>query len=341
VPFGIGQKPPAASIHVAAPVAVTLDPASGIPAATTAVSALNRGDWQSLEAAHGESRDWDTRGAVVQALAAVPPTDDWVQHHPQSTLAWSVRGAQLMGIAGKMRGSGKADSVPNSVWGDFFATVAEAERALRYAAHVAPQDPFPWSQLIVTGNLLQVPKDDVLQRFAELQARDAGYYYGWHAIITAVSKKWGGSHELMFDLARHGDRYLPAGSNGRVGIVRAHEERRLYFSAFEDDGESAKGYFTLPEVAAEISTAASNSVFSEQRQMSATSRLTQSWFAYALALTGDAVPTERVRAAALFRQLGNDGIPLQPWKNRYGSKGGEQYARIRAISYKAAGFGGA
>jgi hypothetical protein len=341
MPFNFGRKPVPAPLPVPPPVApppaVAFDPSNGNPVVADALARYGAGDWRSIEAAHGESRDWATRSAVAQSLLGMPPAVEWQNSCPRSSLGWSVRGAQFIRMAWDIRGNGKATTVADSSWGDFFATLSEADRSLRIAAELDPEDPYPWSQLLWTGNGLQVSKDDILQRFAELQRRDAGHYHGWLAVIPAVSKKWGGSHELMFDVARDGDRKLPSGSVGRVGVARAHEERRLYMSAFDDDREGAKNYFKSPDVAAELSAAASNSVFSDYLRPDASTRQAQSWFSYSLALVGDVLPAERLRAAALFRQIGDSGIPMQPWQIRYGAHGGEQYARIRAICYRAAG----
>ena len=344
MPFGFGRKPAPANNGSTPnngplpPAAVVLDPFNGNPDVARAVEHFKRGDWRSVETVVGSSRDWANRGDVANALGDFPISEDWLRSTPDSSLAHSVRGTQLLRQAWNIRGSGMAESVAKTAWGDFFATLAEAERTLITASELDQEDPYPWAQLIWTGNGLQIPKDDILQRFAMVQARDPEFVFAWHGVITAVAKKWGGSHELMFDVARNGDRTLSPGSAARVAIARAHEERRLYYSAFEKDPEAAKAYFKLPEVANELSAAATNSVFSAQHQPSASTRLTQSWFAYALSLAGDAVPAERVRAAGLFLQLGDEGIPSLPWKTRYGARAGEQYARFRSISYRAAGI---
>jgi hypothetical protein len=336
--FRFGRKPVPTSNPIVRPATVLLDQANGIPAVLESVSQFAKGDWRTVESAHSESRDWDTRAGVIQSLAELDPSEEWIAACPQSALAHAVRGAQLRRLAWDVRGSGKASTVPKTAWGDFFATLAEAERSLRTATVLASDDPYPWAQLIWTGTGLQVSKDEILMRFAAMQERDAGHIYGWLAVISSVAQKWGGSHELMFDVARSGDRDLPAGSIGRVGVVRAHEERRLYLSQWENNPEGAKEYFRQPDVAGEVSAAASNSVLSDRHHPSGSTRLAQSWFAYALALVGDGLPSERLRAASLFLQLGNSGIPNQPWQTRYGSRGGEQYARIRTLCYRAAGI---
>lgn len=315
---------------------VVLDRTNGVPEVASAVAQLAAGDWQSVESAYGDNRDWALRGALVQALGDLDPSDEWTSSCPRSSLAQAVRGSQLRRLAWDIRGGGKASTVSKTAFGDFFATLRGAEQAIRRAIELAPDDPDPWSQLIWTGTGLQVSKDEILTRFAAMHERDANHINGWLAVTSAMAKKWGGSHQAMFDVAHQGDRDLPSGSVGRVGLVRAHEERRLYLAHWENDALGARSYFKRPDVAHEVSAAALNSVLSPEHRHGASTRLAQSWFAYALALVGDAVPSERRRAATLFTELGDTGIPSQPWLTCYGSSGGEQYARIRAVCSQAA-----
>ncbi|TWE13337.1 uncharacterized protein DUF4034 [Rudaeicoccus suwonensis] len=308
-----------------------------MPAAKLSMTALEKGDWRSVEDAHGNSEDWDTRGSVAAALRRLDPIDDWVLSCPRSGLAHAVRGSQLCRLAWDVRGNGKANTVDRSAWGDFFSLLRAAEESFGKAVDLEPRDPYPWSQLIWTGTGLQIPKDDVLGRFESMRRRDDGFVPGWLAITSAVAQKWSGSHTLMFDVAREGDRTLPDGNLGRVGLVRAHEEFRMYLAHWDNDPVAAKAHFRKPEVAAEIGAAASASVFSAHHEPGGSTPLAQSWFAYALAMVGDGVRAERVRAAGLFLELERVGIPDQPWANRYGRKGGEQFARIRRICCTAAG----
>ncbi len=310
-----------------------------MPAAEAALAALSRGDWRPIEEQHGHSADWDTRGAIANALADLDPFDDWIGSAPDSALAYEVRGAQLIRLAWDVRGGGKAATVAADAWGDFFAILEAAEQSLVRAAELAPADPYPWFRLIWTATGLDAPVEQRLARFTAMRERDPGYLHGWVAITSVTAKKWGGSHELMFDLAREGDRTLPPGSPGRVGLLQAHHERRLYLANWEDDATGAAAYYTRPDVVAEIAAAALHSVLSPDHRPTASTRLAQSWFAYALAQIGDADPSQRVRAAGLFTALGDRGIPPWPWQIRYGeARAGEAYARIRSLCFHAAGI---
>jgi hypothetical protein len=336
MPFRFGRKPTESKSNGGGPEPVSFDPAGGIRAVAAAAAQFADEGWRPVEAEYGESRDWDTRGAIASILREADPFDDWISNCPRSGFAHAVRGAQLLRVAWSIRGNGKAESVEKSAWGDFWAVLAEAEKMLMRATELSPDDPYPWSQLIWTGTGLEVSKDDILERFTLMQERDPSCIYGWLAVVSSLAKKWGGSHELMFAVAQHGDRELPAGSVGRVGIVRAHEERRLYLSGWENDSAGAANYFTRPEVVTEISAAASNSVLSDQHEPGVASRSAQSWFAYGLARVGERAVGERIRAADLFFQLGEDGIPADPWRTVYGSRAGTQYARIRNLCYREA-----
>lgn len=241
------------------------------------MTALEKGDWRSVEDAHGNSEDWATRGSVAAALRRLDPIDDWVLSCPRSGLAHAVRGSQLCRLAWDVRGNGKANTVDRNARGDFFSLLRAAEESFGKAVELESRDPYPWSQLIWTGTGPQIPKDDVLGRFESMRERDGGFVPGWLAITSAVAQKWSGSHTLMFDVARYGDRTLPDGNLGRVGLIRAHEEFRMYLAHWDNDPIAAKAHFRAPEVAAEIGAAASASVFSAHHEPGGSTPLAQSW----------------------------------------------------------------
>ena len=70
------------------------------------------------------------------------------------------------------------------------------------------------------------------------------------------TKKWGGSHELMFDVARQIHRDAPEGNGCHTLIAEAHIERWLYMAHWDKDVDGANRYFERDDVALEIRDAA-------------------------------------------------------------------------------------
>jgi hypothetical protein len=298
---------------------------------------LSRGEWRGSEEYAEQLIDWDERNFLAGVLAEVEALpSEWLEQTTGSSFAYLTRGTHGIRRAWKVRGSGQASTVGEGSWAPFNDLLVQAESDLFKASDLLPLDPSPWARLISTGMGLGISKEEILRRFSEANSRALGFQAAHISVVGAVAKKWNGSHELMFSVAREADQNLPEGSPGRVAICEAHYERRLYAKSWEKFDLAAKEYYKDQEVCSEIEGAALRSVFSDSYEKSVVSPILWSRFAMALALTGDAVPEDRIAAAALFDCLGDSGIPSSPWSLRWGSKGGEQFARIRSLCRKAA-----
>jgi hypothetical protein len=298
---------------------------------------LSKGEWRGSEEYADQLDDWDERNFLAGVLAEVETfPSGWLEQTKGSSFAYLTRGVHGIRRAWKVRGGGPASTVAEGSWAPFNDLLVQAERDLLTASELLPLDPSPWARLISTGMGLGVSKEEILRRFNEANSREIGFQAAHISVVGAVAKKWNGSHELMFSVARDADQNLPEGSPGRVAICEAHYERRLYAKSWEKFDLAAKEYYKDPAVCSEIEDAARHSVFSDSYKTSVVSPILWSRFAMALALTGDIVPEDRVAAASLFDRLGDSGIPSSPWTLRWGSKGAEQFARIRSLCRKAA-----
>jgi hypothetical protein len=325
----VGTSPPKPSVE--------FDNKLGNTVAHRLFDELSRGEWRGSQEYAEELIDWDERNFLAGVLADVDVfPSDWLEQTEASSFAYLTRGTHGIRRAWKVRGSGQAKTVEAGSWAPFNDLLVQAEKDLFKASDLLPLDPSPWARLISTGMGLSISKDDILRRFNEANSRAPGFQAAHISIVGAVAKKWSGSHELMFSVAREADRSLPEGSAGRVAICEAHYERRLYAKSWEKFDLAARDYYKDQAVYREIDEAAARSVFSDSYVESIVSPILWSRFAMALAFTGDAAPEDRIAAATLFDRLGDSGLPSEPWSLRWGSKGGQEYARIRSLCRKAA-----
>ena len=246
---------------------------------------LARGD---VEAAHQflePVRDWDDRQFFVEAITDQVPgrppwVDAWVRAHPDSATAHLVRGAQGIHWAWEARGSGMAETVKEDSWKVFWQRLQDAEQDLLRAAELEPADPVPWAYLVISARGLELGLPERTERLKQAHVRHPWHHFAFSQAVGSVAKKWGGSHELMFDVARQALNGAPEGNGVHAVITEAHVERWLYMVGWDKDQANALTYFQTPTVAEEIRLAAQRSVLSPKYQRTRQSPYEHNSFTY-------------------------------------------------------------
>jgi hypothetical protein len=252
--------------HKAAPAA-QLDPNWGDPDASRVRGQLAKGKWREVHAFLDSVHDWDDRQFYVRVLTddvgGRPAwTQEWVKAEPGSSTAWLMRGAHGVKWAWDARGSGMAEGVKDDAWKVFWQRLHEAEQDLHNAAELDPRDPVPWSYLLMSGRGLETGIPDLGERLKEVLSRRPWHHVALSQTLQGYAKKWGGSHELMFDLARQVAAGAPEGSSAHTVVAEAHIERWLYMTNWDREEAAALAYFENPAVQEEIRAAAGRSIFS-------------------------------------------------------------------------------
>lgn len=315
----------------AAAPAINFDPYYGHPQARWIAERCQAGDWRAVHELCESESDWHARHRLADVIGDLPQfPSGWVEQTGGASFPLLARGVFRIREAWRVRGNGRAEGVSATAWRPFGDWLRDAQRDLLTAAERRPADPNPWAYLLLVSMGLSLGTDVALEWYGEATARDADFQPAHMRIIDPVAKKWGGSHELMFEVARRADATLPEGSPGRVAIVRAHAERHLYHLAFDNDEAAAQNYYRDPAVGAEIGAAAQRSVLSPLLPVNAETPALRSQFTLALALAGDGDRRYRLMAAYLFDALG-DSVPDYPWTSRWPQTGGQQYLRIRTL----------
>lgn len=194
------------------------------------------------------SDDYDRRARYVQVLAEStvkgsgpkpdPQTgqidtgetwvDQWAVRCPDDPDAQLVRAGSLRERAWKIRGGHWASTVRPEQWAEFGRLLRLAERALDLASHLAPEDPTPWAHRLRIMIDRSAPREDLDEVWAELIRRDPWNRDGHVSQLTSHCRKWGGSHEAMFDFARSVAATAPPGSPLHLLPVRAACEWALW-----------------------------------------------------------------------------------------------------------------
>ena len=145
-------------------------------------------------------------------------------------------------LAWKARGSGTANTVTDSGWQSFFQYLQNAQNVLLRAAEQDVEDPTPFARLQPVAMGLQLDHQIARTWLNEAVRRDPTNQQAHFGHLFLLCKKWGGSHEEMYDFARSTIKNLPTGSTLYSIMYLAYVENYLYLSSFEKDAEGAKAF---------------------------------------------------------------------------------------------------
>lgn len=304
------------------------DPTFGDPVAKRLRSELAAGDWQGTQTAlEGTRGEWAEREFLVESLGDYPvfagrerTLDAWLAAKPASSgapeaaLPLLVRGRWQIAAGWHARGSGQASTVTEEGWKRFFAHLKQAQQDFEAAARLDPEDPTPWAMQVITARGLQLSKEEVRQRADEALRRDPLCWGANRMLLVALCRKWSGSHEAMFEVARRASTQAPDGHLAHGLIAQAHIERWLWASGFatekKDDPEwfgNAGKYFADPAVRAELLAAYGKSLGSPRWRETKLAPHARNDFAWCFLQMGDTA-----RAKVELERLGSK-LTKTPW----------------------------
>jgi hypothetical protein len=244
-----------------------VDPLLGDQVAHRFRGELAEGRWQEYHDFLEGVRDWGERNFYVAALAGCFKQnrpewiEQWKSARPGSALPFLFSGAHQLDWAWDARGSGRARTVAEDAWPVFHTRLVDADRDLAEAAGIDEQDPTSYAQSIRAALGLGLGLAERSNRFGQVARRDR-----WHApahqfMIQALARKWGGSHDTMFEFARSESAQAPDGSSVHRVVALAHLEQWLDLPRETQDGQRPqRTYFRRHEVAAEVLRAADRSI---------------------------------------------------------------------------------
>lgn len=233
-----------------------LDETLGHAATRKIDAAAQKGDWQRARDILSSESDHVLRSRYISVLSDAVRGDsfipEWLAAEPKSADALLLAGDRAVAAGFAIRGEQKADAVSDDAWDPFHEKMNEAREFYFRAAEASPNDPLPWSRLLMPAMTLGDAIEDRLTLIGEAVRRDRTYHGSALAGVAALTQKWGGSHELMFDFARDVAETPPDGSAVAAAVPFAHAERWLYIVHWENNPKAADAYFKRPSVREEI-----------------------------------------------------------------------------------------
>lgn len=291
------------------PQGVPFDPTAGDPRAARLVEGVEADDLDAVKAVLGEPAPHEVRERLLSLMTDVSGHhelfDRWVEAEPDRQLAWLARGAYGVGYAWEARGGDYADKVGRDAFELFFERLNVAEDDLMRAADMDRDDPVPWSNLLVSGRGLQVPKEELRIRYEEVQKRHPWLVEANMQMLQSLCEKWFGSDEESLEFARATNRDAPEGAAARAVLPMAHIE--IWLDKERREGEFPHEYRQSREVLEEIWDASKRSVLVDGFTDDLTTAYALNVFAMALNLFGD-----EVGAKAIVQRLGTRRTEF-PW----------------------------
>jgi hypothetical protein len=186
--------------------------------------------------------EWDLRAFYITLAAQHLAKPHRVQRLDDTPLHNLIKGRVGIQMAWQARGYGTGDTVTDELARLFFKHLNFAEQHLLRAAEHDHEDPTPFAFLQTVARGLQKDRDIADSWFHEAIRRDSTNQQAHAQHLLLLCKKWGGSHEEMYDFARVTVQNTPPGSTLSSILFLAFQEQYLYFLAFERDQQGARAF---------------------------------------------------------------------------------------------------
>ncbi len=233
------------------------DASRAFPDVRRALRQFKRGKLDRAAALLAETREgpWHERSfrlGMISDDAPLEPLDEWCRYEPTCPDAWLMRGIRRAHWAWEARGSGRASTVDEDMWQVFHQRLESGESDLLWAAELSPEDPEPYNCLITMAMGLSHGAGVVRRHLQQALARDPEHYSAYASATYALTEKWSGSHDQMFEVAREAAGRASAGNDLAGVLIDAHVECWAYIRTFDEDAEGAREYLAGREVRREV-----------------------------------------------------------------------------------------
>ncbi|WP_433611425.1 hypothetical protein ACQP2P_44230 [Dactylosporangium sp. CA-139114] len=137
---------------------------------------------------------------------------------------WLLLGAALSSAAASARGADIISRTSDEQIEGMLNLAGHARTALRRAAHLAPADPVPWSELFRCAMGAVEHDRELDEVFAQVERRAPDLYNANIWRLVSLTRKWYGSQEQALTYARGRTEPLPAGHPLWALVAYAHIE---------------------------------------------------------------------------------------------------------------------
>ena len=225
----------------------------------SAVAALNAGDVRPLRALLGPNVGLDERDLALSAFvsAALEQGDTWADagaiEQRLDAICFREPFAEAFVLRSDIR-SGRGFHLQDEDREAASVLHEGADEDNIQATRLAPADPLPALQRIDRCRGAN-DVDGARRAFAQVQRTDPQRRAAHRKLLMALTDKWGGSHEDMFQLARQASASAPAGHPLLALVAMAHFERWVYAHFFEEDKRVQVLYLQNADAKAEVARA--------------------------------------------------------------------------------------
>jgi hypothetical protein len=276
--------------------------------------ALRKQDWPT---AGGILRtaDPELRSHYLSVAATTVGVERWItdviRHDPDPVLPLLIRGAGLLTSAWELRRDGLASTLTDAGAELWSRLVRQAEECVEEVLRRDPGRADAWTWSIALSRALNLPEAERRRRFQRLIEIEPTNWHGHEQMLLALTPKWGGSSEAMFEFARTRAAACP-GTHIPALVVLAHREQNEHehHLAEPDDPEPdlSLTYWEPSAVMDEVWDAAQASFWHDDYRTSLLTPIVWNNFAYAFTWGDFHKP-----AWSLFESIGDDWITREPW----------------------------
>jgi len=203
------------------------------------------------------SGDWQDRIHVLERVApnvSIDALHAACGAEPDAADLLVTRCAYYVDLAKTMRGSGTADQVSGARFQNAGACVKAAMNDMSRSTQLDDRDPTAYT--LVLKPLTIFGQIELQQKaFAQAAAIAPDLVPAHFALISASSKRWGGSHADSLSFANWAMSKAAPGSDMAACLFWAHTLVRTHFLHFDKDWQSANRYALKPEVTGELNAA--------------------------------------------------------------------------------------
>lgn len=274
-----------------------------VPGGLLIQTALVEGDLgPMIEKLNRHPSDSNARYEALHLTAsedAYPRSKRLLAAHPGESNVALIHGANAIKAGWALRGNGRAEDVDPSVWPHFFERLNEALEALELAARLDERDPTPIAFMMIAAKGLDLPIAELDALVSMVHSREASHYATYRNAMEARSKKWGGSHEDMFEMITEAAQAAPFGHPARALSLFGHLMVWQWHSVFDDNDDSATEYLSRTAVRSDIERAVVESALHPDALASAAMNQVCNDAAYLYATIGDKKAAKR-----MFERIG-------------------------------------
>lgn len=249
------------------------------------VESASNGDTGVVRDALAEP-DEDWRALVARSVGnrlSVETARRMAEDRPDDPAGWLVLGCALVAHGRRTRGGATAANTSTGKLLDFEEAMDDARRALTRAAELAPADPTPWANILVTD---YNGHGDIPADLGELRRRSPFHTIGLWVTADLLGQKWFGDDGEARRLADVLLAEAPRGDESAVVAAVAFREEWLYKRWFEDDYSASDALVQDETNQRWLTNALDHSLRAAEHRPTAVTPIVRNEFAFAFHIAG-------------------------------------------------------